>query len=177
VATAADGAQGAAAGDGTSRRAPRETRRAGRGELVSAASALVLAVAMFAFAWFGVDGIPGRTRLTSVENAWEAMTLVRWLMLAAIVVALGSPFLHATQRGHGSKTSTGLAVTVLGVLTAAFLVYRVLIDPPSPNEVVDQKLGAFLGLAAALGIALGGYDSIREEQTSRSSLAGDPSGR
>jgi len=34
---------------------------------------------------------------------------------------------------------------------------------PSPNEIVDQKFGAFVGLAAALGIAVGGYDSLREE--------------
>ena len=149
--------------DGPQRGALRRSRRIGRGELVSTASALVLLVAMFALEWYGVDGIPGRTRLTSVENAWEALTLVRWLMLATIVVAVGTPFLHATQSTHGSKTSTGLIVTVLGALTAGFLVYRVLIDMPSPNEIVDQKFGALVGLAAALGIAVGGYDSLREE--------------
>jgi hypothetical protein len=139
-------------------------RRAGRGELVSAASAVVLVVAMFALAWYGVAGIPGRSKLTAVQNAWDGLTLVRWLMLLTVVVALGVPLLHATQRTHGSKTSTGLVVTVLGVLTAALLVYRVLIDLPSPDEVIDQKFGAFLGLAGALGIAVGGYDSIREER-------------
>jgi hypothetical protein len=181
MAAAADGAPRGPAAGAPRRRLERTPRRAGRGELVSAASALVLLISMFAFAWFGVDGIPGRTKLTSVENAWDGMTLVRWLMLATIVAALGAPVLHATQRTHGSKTSTGLAVAVLGALTAAFLVYRVLIDPPSPTEVVDQKLGAFVGLGAALAIALGGYDSVREErgleQASSDPLAAGPSAR
>ncbi len=144
--------------------AMRPRHRIRRGELLSAACALVLLSAMFALEWYGVDGIPGRSKLTSVENAWHGLTLVRWLMLLTIVVAVGSVVLHASQQSHGAQTSTGLLVTALGILTAALLAYRVLIALPSPDEVADQKLGAFVGLASAIGIALGGYDSMREER-------------
>jgi hypothetical protein len=146
-----------------------------RGELVSAVSALLLLVVMFAFAWYGVDGIPGRTsRLVYAENAWHGLTVVRWLMLAAIAVAIGSLPLHLSQRSHGAHTQTGLTVTLLGTLTAAALIYRVLIALPSPEQVVDQKLGAFLGMICALGIAYGGLESLREE---RSRTAASPPGR
>jgi hypothetical protein len=85
-------------------------------------------------------------------------------MVATIVAALGSVVLHAQQRGHGSQTHTGAALTVLAGVTAALVTYRVLIGLPSPNLVVDQKLGAVLGVLCALGIAVGGFESMREER-------------
>jgi hypothetical protein len=143
-------------------------RRIGHGELLSAVSALALVVVIFAFKWFGVDGIPGRTpSLVWAENGWQGLTLVRWVMAATVVVAVGAPLLHATQRTHGTKTSTSLMVLGLGCLTSLLLIYRVLIDLPSSNQIVDQKLGAFAGVACALGIALGGYEAVREERAAR----------
>jgi hypothetical protein len=136
-----------------------------RGELVSATSAALLLVAMFAFAWYGVDGVPGRTaRLVYAENAWHSLSVVRWLMLITIALALAAVPLHFSQRLHGARTDTGLPVTVLGTLTAVALIVRVLIVLPQPAQVVDQKLGAFLGMLCALGIAYGGLESLREER-------------
>ncbi len=144
----------------------RGVRRIGHGELLSAASALALLIVMFALKWFGVDGIPGRTRaLVWAVNGWHGMALVRWVVAATIVAALGAPLLHATQRSHGSKTSTSMIVLGIASLTSLLLIYRVLIDLPSSNQVVDQKLGAFVGLLCALGVALGGYEAVREERT------------
>ncbi len=136
-------------------------RRVRRGELVCAGAALALLVLMFATAWFGVDGIPGRSELSTAENAWHGLTYVRWIMLLTILVSIGSLFLHASQVTHGAETDTSTAITVLGTLTAIALAYRVLIDLPSPASVVDQKLGAYLGLLCAVAIAIGGYDALR----------------
>lgn len=149
--------------------------RPGRGELVSATSAVLLLVAMFALAWFGVDGIPGRTaRLIYAENAWEGLTAIRWLMLVTIAVAAGVPLLHFSQRSHGVRTETGLLVTVLGTFTAASLIFRVLVVLPSSDQVVDQKFGAFVGTLCAIGVAYGGLESLREERLPASAA---PSGR
>ena len=141
---------------------PRESsgppRRAQRGELISAAGALVLLVLMFAFEWYGVDGIPGRSQISTAENAWNALTVTRWLMLLTIFVTLGSLIIHATQRDHGAITDTSGLIAILGTLTACVLAYRVLINPPSPATIVDQKLGAYLGVLSAVAIALGGFD-------------------
>jgi hypothetical protein len=143
-------------------------RRIGHGELLSATSALALLVVMFAFKWFGVDGIPGRTRsLAWAVNGWQGLPLVRWAMAATIVAALGAPLLHATQRSHGTKTSTSIVVLALASLTSLLLIYRVLIDLPSSSQVVDQKLGAFAGILCALGVALGGYEAVRQEHAER----------
>jgi hypothetical protein len=139
-----------------------------QGALITAGSALVLLIVMFATKWYGVNEIPGRvatrTQVTHAANAWHALTIVRWLMLATIVVAIGSVLLHGSQHAHGSKTNTGALVAVLGSITAAVLIYRVLIDLPSAGAVVDQKLGAIVGVLAAIGIAFGGYESMLEER-------------
>jgi hypothetical protein len=139
-----------------------------RGELISATSALGLLFVMFLFEWYGVAGVPdpsaARPAVSSAENAWDGLPVVRWVMLLTIAVTLGSVVLHASQRTHGSRTDTSGLVTVLGSLTAVLLCYRVLISLPAGHEVIDQKLGAVLGLVCALGIALGGYESTRERQ-------------
>jgi hypothetical protein len=49
-------------------------------------------------------------------------------------------------------------------VTAALLAWRVLIDLPRPDQIIDQKLGAVVGVLAAIGIALGGYERLREER-------------
>ena len=144
-----------------------------RGELISAASALLLLPAMLALEWYGVVALPGPSRRSGIEtaeNAWRGLTYLRWLMLITIAVAVGTVILHASQRSHGTKTDTGIPVAALGTLTAVLLVYRVLIDLPNPSSVVDAKLGAFLGLLFAIGIALGGYESIREQRLRRASI-------
>lgn len=138
-----------------------------RGELLSVASAVALAIVMFVLEWYGVDGEPGRftsRQLASARDAWHGLTLLRWLMLFTIVVVLGAAIVHLRQRTHGAKTSTGLLITMLGTATFGTLVYRVLIDLPAPARVVDQKLGALLGIAFAFGIALGGWQSALAER-------------
>jgi hypothetical protein len=136
--------------------------------LISAASALILLALMLLLKWFGLAGNPGptaaRAAVSTAENAWRGLTVLRWLMLLTILVAVGSVILHATQRSHGAKTDTSAIVTVIGTITAALLAYRVLIDLPTPDRVIDQKIGAFLGLLSAIGIAYGGYESMREER-------------
>ncbi|MGI8428317.1 MAG: hypothetical protein ACR2OB_03220 [Solirubrobacteraceae bacterium] len=139
-----------------------------RGELLSAASALVLLALMFGVEWYGIAGESRGSVLAGgragVEDAWHGLTALRWLMLLTIAVAIGSVPLHATQRSHGTQTDTSRAVTTLGVITTALLVYRVMIVLPTPARVVDQKLGALLGLLSAFGIALGGWESMPEQR-------------
>ena len=142
------------------------------GKLISAISALLLLPIMFLLQWYGVVGVPQtrRSGITTAENAWQTLTYTRWVMLVAIVVALGSVFLHASQRSHGAKTDTSMVVTAVGAVTAGLLIYRVLIALPRPSSIVDPKLGAFLGLLAGIGIALGGIESVREQRAERASV-------
>jgi len=138
------------------------------GELISFAGALVLLALMFGFEWFGLavakPASVQHAAVSSAENAWNGLTDLRWLMLATISASLGTVMLHASQRSHAVKTDTSLPVTALATLTAVLVGYRVLVALPTPDRVIDQKLGAYLGLSAAVAIAYGGYESIREQR-------------
>lgn len=147
---------------------PQRPPRIRVGALVSAVSALCLLVILFAMEWYGVAGVPDpsavRPAVSTAENGWHGLTITRWVLLATIVAAIGAVVLHASQREHGNKTDTSLVVAALGAISAALLIYRVLIVLPAGTRVIDQKLGALLGLLCALGIAWGGYESIREQR-------------
>ncbi len=154
------------------------TPRIYRGELTSALGALLLLILMFATKWYGVAGVPdpsaARPAISTAENAWDGLSLVRWVMLLCILSALGSVVLHASQRSHGTRTDTSLVILALGGLTFALLFYRVLLVLPQASKVIDQKLGAVLGLTCALAITLGGVESVHEQRRFQRAVAQHP---
>ncbi len=139
-----------------------------RGELVSAGCAVVLLVLMLVLAWYGVDGMPGRPgshgHATATETGWQGLTGVRWLVLLTVLFALATLAVHAV--GPARQTVAGLRLTLLalGSATALALITRVLLDLPSSGRVVDQKLGALVGMLAGLGVAYGALDAVREQR-------------
>lgn len=156
-------------------RAPGGRPRVRVGELISAGSALLLLVLMFATKWYGVAGVPdpsyARPAVSGAEDGWNGLTVVRWVLLVTILAAVGAVLLHVSQRKHGTKTDTSRVVATLGVVSSALLVYRVLIDLPGDGRVIDQKLGAVLGLLCALGIAWGGWESLRQRRAAAGARA------
>jgi hypothetical protein len=126
--------------------------------------------------WYGVAGVPdpsaARPAVSTAESGWNGLTVTRWVLVATIVASIGAVVLHASQREHGNKTDTSLIVATLGAISSGLLIYRVLIVLPAGSRVIDQKLGAFLGLLCALGIAWGGYESIREQRARVRATAG-----
>jgi hypothetical protein len=149
--------------------APAPASRLNHGDLVAAAGAGLLVVLMFSVEWYGVAGIPGRSSsragLVSAEDAWHSLSVIRWLMMLTVLVALASSAIHVRPMQRPVVAGARLAVLMLGTLTFAAVAWRVLIAFPTPDRVLDQKLGAFLGVISALGIALGGYEAVREQRT------------
>ncbi len=145
-------------------RTAHRSARAPAGELLSAASALLLLVLLSATSWYGTVSLPRGTNHAgrqSAASAWTELSDVRWLLALTILAALGSVAIHVSQRSHGAQTDTSAVVATLGTLSAISLFVRVLVALPAPGTVVDAKLGADLGLLAAVGIALGGIESMR----------------
>jgi len=111
-------------------------------------------VSLFALPWYGATSGGGSSSLTG----WQGLTNLRWLLLLDAVLALALVVFQATRRAPAVPASMSVIVTWVGGLTFLWLGYRVLIDPP-PHE----RYGAYLGLLAALVIAVGGYLSMRQE--------------
>jgi hypothetical protein len=153
-----------------------EARNLTRGELVSGGSGLVLLILMLSVPWYGVDGIPGRsgTRagVTGTQTGWEGLSDVRWLVLVTVVVAVATLAVHAAGPARQTVAALRLGLLVLAWGDVPALVIRVLIDLPSSDKVVDQKLGALLALLAALGLAFGASESVREQRLRLAAAAG-----
>ena len=111
---------------------------------------MLLTVFMLAGKWYG-HGSQART-------GWEALTVLRWLLVVTIAFAFALVLTQATRRSPAVPVTLSMFVTVFGVISVLALIYRVLINPPA-----HEQIGAFLGLASAVGIAYGGYLSMREE--------------
>jgi hypothetical protein len=138
-----------------------------RGEIVAGLGAVVLLVAMFALPWYGSKGelapLAARLGVSTSRDAWNSLSLTRWLMLLTIVAALALVYLQGTRPAPALPATFSLFVTLLGGLTTLVLIFRVLIDVPGPDDVVTRDVGGFVGLVASIAITWAGSRSLRAE--------------
>jgi hypothetical protein len=148
-----------------------EVDRLSTGEKVSAVSAVLLFIFMF-FDWFGakVEGVPGFSgSIEAGGSAWDALDVIPIFLMLAIVAAIGVAVIRLTDADVELPVSMNAIVAVLGGLAVLLILYRI-VDPPGGGDAIagvgvdiTLKLGIFLGLLAAAGIAYGGYSAMREE--------------
>ncbi len=151
-----------------------DVSRVRRGEMIAAVSALALLLIMFIFQWFGNDA--------GGANAWESFSLIDIILFLTILAAIGAAVMAANAQSVNLPVALSAIVTALGVLSVLLILFRI-IDPPDfgVGDAIDQaeafgvdvgdveigrKIGVFLGLLAALGIAYGGFEAMRDEGTS-----------
>jgi hypothetical protein len=121
-----------------------------RGELLAGVGAVLLTVFMLAGKWAG-----GR-------SGWQTLVTVRWLLAVTIVLAFALVVAQVSRRSPAVPVTLSLAMALLGPISVLALIYRVLISAPP-----HQHAAAYLGLLSALGMAYGGYLSLREEGIAR----------
>jgi hypothetical protein len=142
-------------------------RRLRLGEIVAGASATLLLIFLFVPDWYTVNGalretlsnLGGRTSW----NGWWGLSGLRYLVLLTIIATFALTYLQAARREPAAPVVLSVIVTVLGGATVIALLYRVASGPPSYGSLLNQQAGPYLGLVAAIGIAYGGYKSMRQE--------------
>ncbi len=141
------------------------------GEILAGAGGLALAASLFLVDWYGrtVDvRLPGATadqavgRATERLSGWEALTILRWLLLAAALASLALVVVQVTQRSAALPANASVAATWLGLLGSALVLYRI-VNQPGPDDEVTVEPGAWLGLLTALMVAVGAWWSMRDE--------------
>ncbi len=146
--------------------------RLSQGQLIAAVGAVVLLVAMF-LPWIGVSGpslpsgvnlppgvanaVGGTTGSTS-DNVWKGSTLDIYLLITAVVALL--PALLALTDASEEFSFVSAATFLLGVVGVILVIAFLTVDFP---DGADRKYGAFIGLAAAIVIAVGGFRAMQEE--------------
>jgi hypothetical protein len=149
------------------------------GEAIYLVAAILLFVLMF-FDWFGVKGNSGNSLVLFVPfgggNAWQTLDVIPLFLMLAIVVAVGAALLRLVGSDWKPAIPPGAAVCVLGLVAAILILIRI-ISPPGSSEAEGfaveptLKLAIFLALAAALGIAYGGWRAMADEGTSFGGVA------
>lgn len=145
-----------------------DTSKISFGEMVAAASGLALFIFML-FPWYGIktefEGL-GDVGGASA-NAWRAFSFIDILLFLVIVVAVGMAVARAMDSMPANLPApAGTIVAAAGAFAVLLILFR-LIFAPDPSDAVDftRKIGIFLGLIAAGGIAFGGYTAMNEHGT------------
>jgi hypothetical protein len=139
--------------------------RLSQGQVIAALGAVALLVAMF-LPWTGVSGpsipagipVPSGVSTSSTENIWKDSTLDVYLLITAVVALL--PALLALTDSAEEFSFVSAATLLLGVVATILVIVFLTIDFP---DGADRKYGAFIGLAAAIVIAVGGFRAMQEE--------------
>jgi hypothetical protein len=140
--------------------------RLSQGQIIAAVAAIVLLVATF-LPWIGVSGpslpsgipIPqGVSTGGTTENIWKGPTLDIFLLITAIVALL--PALMALTDAAEEFSFVSAATFLLGVVGTILIICWLTVDFPDGAE---RKFGAFIGLAAVVAVAVGGFRAMQEE--------------
>jgi hypothetical protein len=165
-----------------------ELGRLRRSERIAGASALALFVILFFFKWYGgsASAPAGGVEVSASLNGWHSFTSSRWIWLITIAVALGDVALKAARRDASTPLPPSVLVAGLGALSALLILYRILHHPSGGasgtigaahfSYSYGIKLGIWLGLIAAAGVAYGGYQAMRDDGISRAAVRRRSSG-
>ncbi|MGZ4354508.1 MAG: hypothetical protein ACXVZL_04930 [Gaiellaceae bacterium] len=144
-----------------------DLKRVNLGQQIAAVGAVLLFIFLF-IGWYTVGGALGafanQLGVNVSLKGWDAHTLLRWLMLLTIVAAIGLAFMSATKRSIPNlPVSASSLLAALAALTTLLLAFRMFINQPGPDKLIDLKFGAWLGLASLVAITVGAWMSMRAE--------------
>jgi hypothetical protein len=137
--------------------------RLSQGQMIVAVGGAGLLVAMF-LPWIGISGpdlpsdLPGAVDTSTDENIWKGSSLDIYLLITGVVALL--PALLAATDSAEEFSFVSAAAFLLGVVAVVLVAAFLTIDFPDGAE---RKVGAFVGLGAALVIAVGGFRAMQEE--------------
>jgi hypothetical protein len=142
-----------------------ELGRLRKGEWLAAAASVALFVLLFV-PWYGagdagwfsyVPGPPGD------RTAWQSFSAVDLLLALTAALGLTLAVTTATHRAPAVPVAFASIATAAALISLVVVVYR-LVDQPGPNDLVETRIGAYLGLLAVLGILAGGWITMGDER-------------
>ena len=128
--------------------------------------------------WYGMKGT------SATINAWEAFAVNDVILLVVALLAVGLWTATATQRTTAVPMAFASLTALLAILATLLVVVRLIFEPSVSSVATEPtalgvasyaavptsvtiEAGAWLGLAACLGILLGAFLAMRDERTPR----------
>lgn len=158
-----------------------DLRKLDTGEILAGVAGIVLIAAMASLNWFGVDVPPGTEPIAGFD-AFRAFDVVDILLLLVALAAIALPVTKAATSRTDLPSALGSLLTLGAIIATLVLAYRLIdtpdlsgdrfaLDMPPFNIGFETTVGvgAFVGLAATIGIAVGGWLAMRDDGTGRGS--------
>lgn len=160
-----------------------DLRRLRAGEILLAASGLLLLVSLF-LPWYdtgapeGAAATAGWTAYvpfaTASLSGWEALGVIDVLLALVALSAISVPVATAWMRVAAVPVALDALVTLFGLFGLVLMLFRVL---SLPDGAAGRDAGLWLALAGALGIVVSAVISMRDERLSPSGHHTDATGR
>ena len=137
------------------------------GEWIAGAGGVALIASLFLH-WYGLDfpdeSLTGLVPegVSTEATGWQAFGVLDVVLVALALVPLALVVLQATRESPSVPVAFSVFSVLAGLLATLLILIR-LIDQPGPNELVAVEAGAWLGLVAAILVAIGGWRSLRAE--------------
>lgn len=151
------------------------------GEILAGVAGIVLIASMALLDWFGVDVPPG-TEPVGGFDAFRAFDVVDILLLILALAAIALPVSALMTSRTNVPIALSSLLTAAAIFSTLVLLYRIIdtpdlsgdrfaLDMPPFNIGFETTVGvgAFVGLAATIGIAVGGWLAMRDDGTGRGS--------
>ncbi len=145
-----------------------DTTRVRFGQMVSAASGLVLIISLF-LEWYNVSAKNAFVDVSQGASGWEALGFIDIVLFLIGLVAIAVAAARALNITPPSlPASLGLIVLGLGGLAVVLVLFRIISIPDEgassiPGIDVGRSFGVFIAFLAAIGVTVGGWLTWNEE--------------
>ena len=153
-----------------------DTSKLTPGDISAGVGGVVLLISLW-LPWYGVSVNVAGFSASSDASGWEVFSTIDIILFLVAIAAIALVVLKAAGQ-LPAEVPVALVLLGLGGLAVLLILYR-LIDTPAPSDLPDQvdvsrKIGLFLGLIGAAGVAYGGWRANMETPGVRPAAATPP---
>ncbi len=153
-----------------------DTSRLTPADISAGVGGIVLLISLW-LPWYGVSVNVSGFSASSDASGWEVFSTIDIILFLIAVAAIVLVVLKAVDQ-LPAEVPVPLVLLGLGAFAVLLILYR-LIDTPAPSDLPDQvdvsrKIGLFLGLIGAAGVAYGGWRANMEAPQARPAAAAPP---
>ena len=102
-----------------------------------------------------------RARAATVTG-FEALSVTDVLLLLLTLLTIALAVLQATQDSPTKPVGAAVVTVAYGILCTLIVLLRI-VNQPGPNEFIDVRAGAWIGLAATMTIVAGAWWAMADE--------------
>jgi hypothetical protein len=137
-------------------------------EWLTGLAGVVLLVSLF-LPWYGAEGFEG------TANAWQALSVLDFVLAAVALLAIAHPIVAAVQRTAAVPQTLASFVVWFAIVAVVVALIRVVSLPDvagvdaSGNAIADttREIGVWIGLLGAVGVFLASWNSMRDKRFPR----------